>query len=712
MTTGWAYSGAPPLLPAPTGTGTVTLLEGVTFCICDRTGDIIPGGQQGLFFRDNRFVTRLELDIDGQRLEPLTVNYPAPYAAEFVTRRPPRAGAADSTLMLVRRRYVGNGMLEELIIHNLGHEATSIVAGLTVDTDFAGLFEVKEGRVQPRGTINRTADGSELHMSYLFAGESRAVTITSTASPVITDGRITWHAVIGARGRWTAQLEVDIAINDVSVPRDYRLGEPVTTSAPAAQLAAWRHAVPTVTTPDEPLLTLLHTSAEDLGSLRIFDPDQPEHTVVAAGAPWFMTLFGRDSLLTSWMVLPLDASLALGTLQTLARLQGTKVDPASEEEPGRILHEIRSELDTELALGGSNIYYGSVDATPLFVMLLDELNQWGADAEHVEALLPHADRALAWIDNYGDRDGDGFVEYQRATDRGLVNQGWKDSFDAINFASGTLAEGPIALAEVQGYVYAAYLARARLALHTGDLVGAQQWTAQAETLKQRFNRTFWLADRGYYAVALDADKRPVDALTSNIGHCLWTGIVDDDKTASIARHLLSPEMFTGFGVRTLASSMGAYNPMSYHNGSVWPHDNAIIAAGLMRYGRISEAQQIATAIVDAGRRFAGRLPELFCGFDRAQFPAPVPYPTSCSPQAWAAASPLLLLRTLLRFDPSVPNGRLWCYPAVPEQYLPLRIERLSLASTHLTVNVDSQGFALDGLPPSFQLLQQPRPIRP
>ena len=619
-----------PLAPAPTGT--VTLLEGLTFCICDRAGDITPGGQQGLFTRDTRFVSRLELDIDGQRLEPLTVNFPAPYSAEFVTRRPPRRGFGDSTLMVVRRRYVGNGMLEDLTIHNLGSEATTVAATLTVDTDFAGLFEVKEGRVRSRDGITRAAVGSVLRMSYQFGGESRAVTITSPAISVITDERMTWYATIPAKGRWTAQIEVAVVINDLYVPRDYHLGDSVTASSSAAHLAAWRQAVPTVSSPDERLLTLLRTSAEDLGSLRIFDPDQPGHTVVAAGAPWFMTLFGRDSLLTSWMVLPLDRGLAIGTLRTLARLQGDKVDPASEEEPGRILHEVRSGLDTELALGGSNIYYGSSDATPLFVMLLGELSQWSTDAEDVESLLPHADRALAWIDDYGDRDGDGFVEYQRATDRGLVNQGWKDSFDAVNFATGTLAEGPIVLAEVQGYVYAAYLARARLATQTGDPDIAEQWTARADALKRKFNRTFWLADRGYYAIALDGDKRPVDVLTSNIGHCLWAGIVDDDKAGPVARHLLSPQMFTGFGVRTLAASMGAYNPMSYHNGSVWPHDNAIIGAGLMRYGYVSQAQQVINGMVDASRYFGGRLPELFCGFDRAQFRAPSPIPPRARPR--------------------------------------------------------------------------------
>jgi glycogen debranching enzyme len=424
---------------------------------------------------------------------------------------------------------------------------------------------------------------------------------------------------------------------------------------------------------------------------------------VAAGVPWFMTLFGRDSLLTSWMLLPVDPSVALGTLQTLAQLQGHKVDPLTEEEPGRIVHEVRSGPDAEMALGGGNLYYGSIDSTPLFVMLLGELRRWGLATSEVDALLPHADRALEWMEQFGDRDGDGFIEYQRATDRGIVNQGWKDSFDGINFESGELASPPIALAEVQGYAYAAFLARAHFAREAGDVDLAHRWSDRARRLKQRFNESFWLPDRGYFAVALDSEKRQVDALASNMGHCLWTGIVDEDKAASVARHIMSPEMFTGFGVRTLASTMGAYNPMSYHNGSVWPHDNAIMAAGLMRYGFVNESQRIVLGLLDASQQIGSRLPELFCGFDRHDFDLPVAYPTSCSPQAWSAAAPLYLLRTLLRFDPWVPFGKVWCDPVVPEAFLPLRIDRIDLAGNKVSIDITNDGWHVTGLPEGMVL---------
>ncbi|MBX5447575.1 MAG: amylo-alpha-1,6-glucosidase [Acidothermus cellulolyticus] len=696
--------------------GMVTLVEGVTFCICGRSGDI-HGAQQGLFFRDTRFISRFELIVDGQHVEPLATYRPWPYAGTFIARRPPRSANVDSTLLVIRRRYVGNGMREDVTIRNLGRETAGVLLNLEVDSDFAGLFEVKEGTVRVRESIQREVRGNALWLGFRRGGETRAVVVTAdppgtalfgtTASA--TTGSIGWQLVVHPHQETTVNIQVTVEVDGVEVPPRYRLGEPVEASQPATKLAAWRSVTPSVQTPDERLATLLKKSAEDLGVLRIFDPDHPDRAIVAAGAPWFMAIFGRDSLITSWMVLPLDPSLALGTLQTLAELQGKKVDPLSEEEPGRILHEVRSAMDVDLALGGSNIYYGSVDATPLFVMLLGELRRWGLARQDVDALLPYADRALEWITTYGDKDGDGFVEYQRATDRGLVNQGWKDSADSITFASGIPARPPIALAEVQGYVYAAYLARSHFARELGQRDVAEHWAAKAMELKRRFNEEFWISDRGYYAIALDADKKPVDALASNMGHCLWTGIIDEEKAPSVAAHLLGPDMFTGFGVRTLASSMAAYNPMSYHNGSVWPHDNAIVAAGLMRYGFVAEAQRIALGLIDASAAFGGRLPELFCGFDRSEFAVPIPYPASCSPQAWAAAAPFYLLRTLLRFDPWVPFGQVWCAPAVPSRMVPLRVERLHVAGSTVSVDVTADGATVTGLPDGVELIVQARP---
>jgi glycogen debranching enzyme len=505
-------------------------------------------------------------------------------------------------------------------------------------------------------------------------------------------------------------IQVVPTIDHVEVESSFPIDQPLKESEPARRFLAWHSHVPVASLEDDSIEDVIDRSQKDIGALRIFDPQHPDRAVVAAGAPWFMALFGRDSLLTSLMALPVDPSLALGTLQTLAGLQGDTVDRLTEEQPGRILHEVRLGSDAGLALGGGNVYYGTADATPLFVDLLGELSRWGLSPEALTDLLPHADRALDWARDYGDRDGDGFIEYQRMNDHGLINQGWKDSWDGINFADGTLAEPPIALCEIQGYLYRAYLSRALLAkqLENGD--SAAKWTKKAAELKAEFNKRFWLPDRGYFAIALDKDKRPVDSCASNMGHCLWSGIVDDDKAASVAEHLMSPQMFTGWGVRTLASNMGAYNPASYHNGSVWPHDNALIAAGLMRYGFVEEARRIAFGLFEAADFFGDRLPELFCGFDRSEYTEPVTYPNSCSPQAWAAATPLYLIRTLLRFDPNVPTHEVWLAPALPEDFGDLQVDNLPLAGARLTIDVVNEKTSVSGLPENMTLHREPRPV--
>lgn len=407
------------------------------------------------------------------------------------------------------------------------------------------------------------------------------------------------------------------------------------------------------------------------------------------------------------MSLPLDVGLSIGTLQQLAGAQGRRVDPLTEEQPGRILHEIRRGPASADVLGGST-YYGSIDSTPLFVMLLAECWRWGGDEEQVRALVPAADAALAWATRYGDRDDDGFIEYRRATDRGLINQGWKDSFDAISDAAGHLADPPIALCEVQGYQYAALRARADLADAFGEPATAGRLRDRAAALQSRFADAFWLPDRGYYALALDGDKRPVDSLTSNVGHCLWTGIATDEHVAVMVERLAGEEMTSGFGLRTLATTMGAYNPMSYHNGSVWPHDTAIAVAGLLRYrhvpGAVELAERLAVGLLDAAAAFGGRLPELFCGFPRTQFHTPVPYPTSCSPQAWASAAPLLLVRSFLGLEPDVPHRRLTVCPQLPKVWGRVALTDLRLGEA--TVRIEAEGAAAEvtGLPEEWQLV--------
>jgi len=709
MTEPWSSGDLP---PGQGACSPVTLLEGSTFCISEPGGDIVPDRSQGLFVRDTRMLSRWELTVDGIEPQPLSVQHAEPFAASFLGRMPPRVGLADSSLLVIRRRYVGDGMREDITLRNTSGRAKRFRLVLTAEADFADLFEVK-GRSKPRAVASTAMEDSGLVITSGRRERRQELRITGDQNPSVTDdGALAWRLLVPGHGELTVTVEAVPIDDGVAMKLRHPRGQAVDRTLPAKRLRKWRQKGPQVRTSDRNLSEVLARSVEDLGALRIFDPEHPRWPVVAAGAPWFMALFGRDSLLTAWMLLPWDPGLALGTLRTLAAWQGSDFDDASEEEPGKILHEVRFGPAASFALGGRRAYFGSADATPLFVMLLGELQRWGGKENAIASLLPHADRALEWIETHGDADGDGFVEYRRKTNHGLVNQGWKDSWDGINFADGTIAETPIALAEVQAYVYAAYRARAQLAKRAGDEPGATYWRKKAKQLKHDFNERFWLPDRGWYAVGLDAQKRPIDSLTSNIGHCLWTGIADKEKAASVARLLMSAEMFSGWGIRTLASSMGAYNPMSYHNGSVWPHDNAICAAGLIRYGYIDHAQRITDAIVDASAAFGYRLPELFCGFGRDEFASPVPYPTSCSPQAWAAGAPLMLLHSLLRFTPEVGSGQLWCAPEIPDRFLPMRVSGVRVGKSRLTVAIGEGQWEITGLEPiSFEVIPTPRPAR-
>ncbi|GAA4575523.1 glycogen debranching N-terminal domain-containing protein [Planotetraspora kaengkrachanensis] len=691
----------------------MTLVAGGSFSVSMRNGDIIPGGVQGVYYSDTRLLSRWELRIDDAPVEELRVLPVEPHHATFIGRATPRPGQVESTLLVIRDRYVGGGLCEDIVVRNLSDEPAGCVVSLNLHSDVCDLFEVKTNRVRYPGDVETTLGDRGLRI--LSVSKGRGVRVEAgecdDSTPVIpAPGMLIFRVVVPARDETRLTVQVSPIIDGVESEPWFSATCMPEQAEQARLLSEYEMNIPVVRASNASLADILDRSRTDLGSLRLFELERPEEPPsIAAGAPWFMTLFGRDSLLTSWLALPLDPNLALGTLHRLARLQGVKSDPLTEEEPGKIMHELRYGVRTAASEPGAQAYYGSVDATPLFVGLLGELRRWGVHHDAVEGLLPHADAALRWIERYGMRDG--FLWYQRKTDQGLVNQGWKDSFDGINFADGALARPPIALAEVQGYVYSAYVARHHFAREAGDDETADRCMASALELREAFNRTFWLADKGYFAIGLDRDGRPIDGLASNMGHCLWSGIVDLDKAVSVAAHLMSDRMFTGFGIRTLASGMGAYNPMSYHNGSVWPHDNALITVGLMRYGFVEEAQRVAAGMLDAARLFGGRLPELFCGFDRAEFPVPVPYPTSCSPQAWASAAPIQLTRALLRLDPRASHGKLWLSPVLPEGFGWLRISGIPFAGGRITVEAAEGNTTpiVTGLPEGTELIVGSRP---
>ena len=693
----------------PVGAGNITLVEGSCFCISLANGDIHPEHPHGVFHEDTRILSRWDLRVNGKPLEPLAAEVKEPYRALFIGRVPRSDGYADSPLVVERLREVAAGVSERITIRNYSSEPAECTVSVRAESDFADLFEVKEARIQRTWEESRSNDGDSLTISAVWHDVLKRVFVHAEGA-VSTPDVLTYEALVPPHGQWSRQLSVVPVSGDEPVPASAHRHPTAPDMSPSdRRRREWVEKIPKLHMGNRSIERTLRRSYDDLGALRIQDPAHPERVVVAAGAPWFMTLFGRDSLWASEMALPVDPSLALGTLQTLADRQGKVVDPMSEEEPGKILHEVRLGVSSGLALGGKAVYYGSVDATPQFVMALGSVSRWGFAKDTIAALLPHADRALDWVREYGDKDGDGFVEYSRLNDQGLVNQGWKDSWDGINFADGRVAEPPIALCEVQALVYSALLSRAWMAYDAGDAPLAAQLTGEAKRLKEKFNDEFWLPDRGYFAVALDRDKKQVDACASNMGQCLWHGIVDDDKVPAVVERLMSPEMFSGWGVRTLGTDMGAYNPASYHNGSVWPHDNAIIAAGLLRYGFVEEAQRISTALLEAADFSDGRLPELFCGFSREQVSEPVPYPTACSPQAWAATTPIMLITSLMRYDAHVSRGGFWLDPVLPESYGDVHLTNAPIAGSRMTIDVVGSEAAVQGLPEGITFHREHRP---
>lgn len=692
---------------AGTGPDAVTIVEGSSFCISDTAGNMEGKAPHGAFYLDTRILSSWNLLITDHELELLSAHSPNPYQAVFLARVRRPGVTIESPLVVRRQRDVGAGIREVVTIHNHAATEAALELDLVVEADFADLFDVKVGRESIPVIVRRGVHDNRLTFSADCNGLQRGVVISASAGEMHAGG-LHLAVKLPPRGSWSVSVVATPNVDGHRPAEPFLLNVPPGLTGGSLRQAAWEEHVPRLHVADDDVQEVLEQSLVDLGSLRIFDASHPGRVAVAAGAPWFMALFGRDSLLTSLMALPVDRALALGTLETLAEHQGRAMHPTTEEEPGRILHEVRFGAAAALALGGGRVYYGSVDATPLFVVLLGELSRWISDIREVEPLLPHADRALEWVEKYGDRDGDGFVEYARHTETGLANQGWKDSWDGITFADGRIAQAPIALCEVQGYVYAAYRARARLAQRLGERDVAAHWSERAESLRRAFNERFWLPDRGYYALALDGEKRPVDAVASNMGHCLWSGIVDPDKAGHVAARLMGPEMFSGWGVRTLATDMGAYNPVSYHNGSVWPHDNALIAAGLMRYGFVAEAGRIATALFEAAHHFGGRLPELFCGFGRDEFEVPIPYPTSCSPQAWAAATPIHLMRTLLRFEPALGRSAVYLAPVLPPEFGTFQVENVLVGDARTSLRVSGDRVVATGLPRSVRVVLEPR----
>ncbi len=631
---------------------TISILDGSTFLVSGKNGDIEAGPDQphGLFFKDTRHLSRWNLTFNNAKLSVLSTDAVEYYHAQFFCVRPTGTIYKNPTISVGRRRFVGDGFVEDIVVVNHGAEAEEVNLRLQVGADFADLFEVKDA-LQKKGKLYSHIRDKQLVLGYRRESYVRETVIAASADPTeINEDSLVFRFVLHSKEEWQVQLRVSPATGEV-VHRPKFSGKEG--DKLRHNLAEWMENAPTLTSYPGQVHQLYTRSLVDIAALRYHPKILPGEYIPAAGLPWFMALFGRDSLVTSYQMLPFVPELASTTLRTLAARQGKVVDDFREEEPGRILHELRFGELTHFHERPQSPYFGSADVTSLFLVVLDEYERWTGDTALVQKLKPNAVAALDWIDHYGDRDGDGYIEYQRKTDVGLENQCWKDSGNSIVFADGAIASTPRATCEIQGYTYDAKVRCARLARTVWkDEPLANRLEKEAQDLKRRFNQDFWIAERSFYALALDGTKRKVDSLTSNIGHLLWSGIVDNDKAKSIAEHLMGPKMFSGWGIRTMAIGETAYSPIEYHNGTVWPHDNMFIAAGLARYGFRKEAAEVVAAIFEASVFFQYRLPEVFAGYRRERTGFPVEYPTACSPQAWAAGAPMLGLRILLGLEPA------------------------------------------------------------
>ncbi|HKB20630.1 MAG TPA: glycogen debranching N-terminal domain-containing protein [Gaiellaceae bacterium] len=644
--------------------GLVQVLDGNTFVVSDDRGDIEASltDPTGLFAYDTRFLSKWILTIDDERLNSLSVDDLQYFETRFFLVPGMGTVYVDAQLSVIRQRSVANGFHEVLTILNHADEPVRLRVRIEAASDFADLFEVKDA-LKKKGRYSSRAVKGSLRLGYERETYKRSTLVSSSARAKVDADGLTFDVRIPGHGEWTTDLDVVAEMGgfaEVDVQPKSRRRKTM-----EANLDRWLGGAPRIECDWEPLKRTYRRSLVDLAALRFAPPVAGGRSLPAAGLPWFMTMFGRDSIFTSLQALPFTPELAGTTLHALGEWQGTRLDDFRDEDPGRILHELRYGELTAFEERPHSPYYGCADATPLYVVLLDEYERWTGDRKLVRDLEFEARAALNWIDEYADLQGNGYVWYQRRNEKtGLENQCWKDSWDSISYRDGRLPGFPRATAELQGYAYDAKMRGARLARRVwNDPDLADELEGQAADLKRRFNRDFWVEDDEYFALALDLEGKQVDALASNNGHLLWSGIVDKSKAKAVVRHLMGPRLFSGWGVRTLAEGEARFNPIGYHVGTVWPFDNSFIAWGLRRYGFKEEAATIAAGILDAAEFFDGRLPEAFGGYERRQTKYPVQYPTACSPQAWSTGTPLLLLRTMLGLEPV--GDHLVVDPALP-----------------------------------------------
>ncbi|MEO7146256.1 MAG: glycogen debranching N-terminal domain-containing protein [Terrimesophilobacter sp.] len=615
-----------------------------------RDGSIGAAPIHGLFFADVRVVSALTVRVGGTVGEHIATEPLGADSTSFVTllRHLDDKGPDPKVRSTHTRTATDSQITETLTVASHLDQIVPTNAQVTLTADLCNMDRVKSGTTaSPHPAITVTADGAT------WSNESVRVVLHAPGASITVNGdriELCWPMTVPAHAETTVSWTIS-ATDSQAVVEGVHLPP------------AW--SVPTVVADDERLTRWLDTAMSDLDALRMTTVAEPELVFLAAGAPWFFTLFGRDSLWAARFMLPLGTELAHDTLRVLAGLQGTKSVDSSAEQPGKIMHELRRgtlRIPRE-AIALPPLYYGTVDATALWICLLHDAWRWGLPDGDVRALLPNLLAALGWMRDYGDADGDGLLEYIDHTGHGLANQGWKDSGDSVQWRDGRLADGPIALCEVQAYAYEAAVHAADMLDHLGHTDGPH-WRDWAAALKQRFHESFWIdsPDGAYPAIALDAAKQPVDTVTSNLGHLLGTGLLDERQARLVARRLVSPELNSGFGLRTMSTDSAGYWPLSYHGGSVWTHDTAIAIAGLVREGFAGEAAELSSGLLAAASGFEYRMPELHSGDPASRLSVPVPYPAACRPQAWSAAAAVSVLSSALGLDPDAPGGVLRITP--------------------------------------------------
>ena len=670
--------------------------ERSSYLLTDPNGIIAAGNVQGfgLYHRDARHLSRYEFDLNGIQPVVLLSTAELGYAMEQVLTNPSlktrdgrelRRGSVE----IARQRVMADVIEEQVRITNFNPFPIQLELNYGFEADFSDIFDVRGYERERRGVLHPPAiDKRSIEFSYAgIDGRERSTRIQFDVAPErIDEASASFHVTLQRRESSTLRITIFVNNHPLRKPRGTSRIDAV-----AEQYRTWTEECAEVFTDNEFFNRVLLRGLHDIRMLRS-ENDQGE-PFVSAGTPWFDALFGRDSCIVSMQTLPYHPEIARTTLRLLARSQGTQLDPVRDEEPGKILHELRFD---ELSSSGElpySPYYGSIDSTPLFLVLVAEYYDWTADLRLVRELLPAIRAAFEWMDIFGDPKGDGYLSYEKRSAKGLVNQGWKDSWDAVVHANGTLAQPPIALSEVQGYAYAARHRLAPILERLGEAKLATRLRRDAKRIHQRFNDDFWMPAQNFYAMALDGNRQHVESIASNPAHCLWTGLIETARAPEVVSRLLANDMFSGWGLRTLAGGSPRFNPIGYHLGSVWPHDNSVAAMGFKMYGFHDELNEVATALFDACTSFPYfRLPEVFGGEARSAHNAPVPYPVACRPQAWAAGAFLLITQAMLGLKPEAPEKRLRIVdPKLPYWLNSVNVRGLRVGAGEVSLNYRRDG---------------------